>query len=390
MPINLNSGDQKLLGGCAIVLVCALAVVAYMEEDDEVEATFPSTYSVRSGGAKATYTLLERLGYRVERWSRSPGELPSNAAATTLIIASPQRNADTSERKAIRDFVGAGGTLLVTGMTASMVIDQFGISPSPPVKLELSWKSFPALTPGPMARIAHEITMPNRGQWRSTGDQLVPLYGRDDQVNAVQLNVGKGKIFWLSSSVPLSNSGLKAPGNVDFLVAVLQTTATQRVLWDTYFTETERKSSETLLTPATRWGALQLLLVMVCVMWTFSRRLGPTRPLPVISRLSPVEFVEALGNLYQKRRAANLAVEVAFNRFRFALASRLGLQPNTDLRRLADRGAALGSADAGEIEQLLQECDGARFDTELRVEKALYLAQRLRDHARRMRLVKPK
>jgi hypothetical protein len=387
MPINLGSSDRKLLGGFAIVMACALAAVAYMDEDDEVEALFPSTYSVRSGGAKATYTLLERLGYHVERWNRSPGELPHDPAATTLIIASPQRNADTSERKAIRDFVRAGGTLLVTGTTAIFVIDEDGISSSP-AKFELSWKSYPALSPGPITQIAHEITMPDRGQFQSSTEKSVPLYGKHDQINAVQIDVEKGKIFWLSSSVPLSNSGLKAPGNAEFLAAVLQTTGTKRVLWDTYFTETERQSSETLLPPAIRWGAMHLLLVMVCVMWTFSRRFGPTRPLPVISRLSPIEFVEALGNLYQKRRAANLAVEVAFKRFRFALARRLGLQPATDLRRLADRGAALGNADPGEIEQLLQECDGARFDPELRVEKALYLAQRLRDYAQKMRLGK--
>jgi hypothetical protein len=53
------------------------------------------------------------------------------------------------------------------------------------------------------------------------------------------------------------------------------------------------------------------------------------------SRLSPLEFVETLGDLYARKAAAPEALETAYQRFRFLITRRLGLPPSATPERIA-------------------------------------------------------
>ena len=61
---------------------------------------------------------------------------------------------------------------------------------------------------------------------------------------------------------------------------------------------------------------------------TFSRRHGPISTPIQPSRLSPLEFVETLGDLYLSAHAGSAAVRIADQRLRFQLSRQLGLPPN--------------------------------------------------------------
>ena len=52
------------------------------------------------------------------------------------------------------------------------------------------------------------------------------------------------------------------------------------------------------------------------VIFSFSRRSGPVRDLPLPARAAPIEFLDALGSLYRKAGAASTAVAIAWERFR--------------------------------------------------------------------------
>ena len=78
MPSTLDPGDRKLLliAG-AILLLLIVATVVFAPAPDEAEGQgIPTTYSTTNSGAQAAYLLLRELGYRSERWEKSPTELP--------------------------------------------------------------------------------------------------------------------------------------------------------------------------------------------------------------------------------------------------------------------------------------------------------------------------
>jgi hypothetical protein len=60
----------------------------------------------------------------------------------------------------------------------------------------------------------------------------------------------------------------------------------------------------------------------------FGRRSGPLYATATVSRLSPLEFVDTLGDLYRRASAGSAAVRVAYQRFRSQLVRRLALAPS--------------------------------------------------------------
>jgi hypothetical protein len=86
------------------------------------------------------------------------------------------------------------------------------------------------------------------------------------------------------------------------------------------------------------WAMAQAGLLLLAVLFTFSRRSGPVRPLIEPSRLSPLEFVETLGGLYQSAHANQVALEVLYQRFQYMLKKRAGFARSAHGRGDGARG----------------------------------------------------
>jgi hypothetical protein len=140
-------------------------------------------------------------------------------------------------------------------------------------------------------------------------------------------------------------------------------------------------------------GALGLALLVV---FSYSRRSGPVRPLPRTPRTTPIEFLEALGALYRSTGAATTAMQIAWERFRAQAALLTGQRLNPgriaaqhqsqlDARQLA---AAIerrfGAAGAG-MEADLVDAEEACWDESLKPRSALALIQTLRRHEETLR-----
>ena len=117
MPSTLDPGDRKLLliGGAILLLLIVATVVFAPAPDEEEGQGIPTTYSTANGGAQAAYLLLRELGYRSERWEKSPSELPADAEGKILILADPIHFPDKKERDALLRFVRAGGWIIYAG-----------------------------------------------------------------------------------------------------------------------------------------------------------------------------------------------------------------------------------------------------------------------------------
>ena len=204
---------------------------------------------------------------------------------------------------------------------------------------------------------------------------------------AVTYQVGQGRVIWLSSASPLTNAGLKAPGNAKFLAAALSSVGAQRVLWDLYFTEAERQEISTFSTPPLKWAGAQLLLVFALAIWTYSRRFGPVREIAKVSRLSPVEFIDVLGNLYRQRKAANVAVDVLYRRFRNLASRKLALPANAAPEQVARAAHSRVSASEEHMAEVLNTCESARYGPQMKAIEALHLCDEINDYMRKLHLI---
>jgi hypothetical protein len=399
MPTSLAPGDRKLLI-IAVLLITLLSVVALLLSPKAQEASqgFASSYSTDSGGAKAAYLLLGELGYPVERWVRPPQELtglseadtspngPGPAANTVLVLADPLIPATSDERMSLQRFVRLGGEVLVTGSQMELLL--------PSAKLEsprgygAETKTYRAELPAPLTRNAPEISMKAYTRWGPRSGPHLRYYGDEGGATVVSYSIGKGRVIWWADSGPLTNYGLTETSNLNLFLNSIGEPVNKHVLWDEYFHGQRLGFWSYLGRTPIPWSMVQLGLVLVAAFITFGRRNGPVRALRVESRLSPLEFVETLGDLYQHKGGASEALGIAYQRFRFVLLRRLGLAPAASPQDI-QRGVRerLGWSVPG-FAETLQRCELGVKDRKLTGPRSLLLIQELHDYARRFGLTK--
>ena len=321
MPIELSAGDRKLFliaGGVFLLLVSTALILAKGPDSaDEI----PTTYSVGSGGAKAAYLLLKASGYRVERWEQSPSELPE-AAGATLILAEPLDAPKTEERNRLRQFVENGGRVIATGPFIGLFLPENEIVPDP--MSGMTWKKLSAQSPSSITHAASQITLAPQAYWKPDSFVL-PLYGDGDRQIVVKYKSGKGEVIWWASATPLTNAGLKEPGNLEFFLACIGSEPQTRILWDEYFHGYRHSLTASIQSSPVKWIFLQFALFTFAILLTYSRRSGPISIPAREIRLSPLEFVRTLGALYKQANAASVVVDISYHRFRYWLTRRLGM-----------------------------------------------------------------
>ena len=150
--------------------------------------------------------------------------------------------------------------------------------------------------------------------------------------------LGDGEILWWAGSTPLTNAGITHDDNLAFFlksVANWSLDEPYHIYWDEYFHGQRSSLWSYVGKTSLPWGLVQLGFLALAVLLTFSRRSGPTYIPAPVSRLSPLEFVDTLGGLYERAGAASSAVSVSYARLRSLLTRHLSLPGNIPDAELA-------------------------------------------------------
>ena len=382
MPAFLDASDRRLLIGAGIVMVVLLALTyALAPTPAQQSMGYPSSYSPEWDGGKAAFLLLQEMGYRAERWEQSPENLPINAQNTVLILADPRESGSADDRAAIRRFVLTGGRVIATSAAAAHLVPEADAKEVPDWNPEA--KIYSALLPSPFTRNAPEITMVAPDLFASSTQPWLGLYGRDDKVGAVSYRVGRGEVIWWASSTPLTNGAIRDKGNLAFFLNCVGT-GSQHVLWDEYFHGARGSLVSYFAETPLPWAGLQIAIALLAVLFTFSRRVGPARVPLGESRLSPLEFVETLGDLYKSAHASPAAVGVAYQRFRLALSRKLGVPAQVKLPELCRAAVSRFGWPEAPLLDTLARSERAMRSINLRENEALELVRQLHDYSARL------
>ncbi len=381
MPLKLSRKDRKLLLGAGFVFVLLIVGALVFGSGEQGQAEYPSSYSSASGGAKAAYLLLSDTGYKVQRWEMPLSDLP-DAAAKTLILAEPGEAPTREERDRLKAFVSEGGHLIATGMFAGTFLPENDSVPD--ILSGMTWKTASSLSPSRITRAAPRIVLAPRAYWRS-GTAADSLYGDGDRTLVVKYPFGKGEVLWWASATPLTNAGLKEEGNLEFFLACLGDQQNE-ILWDEYIHGYRQTLAESVAHSPVKWLFLQLVLLAVAVIATFSRRSGPTCIPTTEVRLSPIEFVQTLGGLYERAGSASVAVDICYRRFRYWLTRRLGVAGNTSTEELASAVRDRLGVSNDPFIATLRKCEAASSDPFLQGPMALHLLQELDRYAAQLNL----
>lgn len=379
MPLKIDPRDRKLLLGAGVVFVLLIAGVLLFGGEQGEKTEVPSTYSTASGGAKAAYLLLSQSGYKVQRWERPLVDLPKNA---TLVIADPLEAPTREERESLKNFLFNGGRVIATGMFAGAFLPENESVPD--VLLGMTWKKASAVSPSAITRAAPEITIAPQARWPMYSSAYA-LYGDGDEMVVVKYPYGRGEVLWWAAATPLTNAGLKEPGNLEFFLASLGEMRSP-ILWDEYVHGYRESLESSVGHSPVKWLLLQLALLGLAVVATFSRRSGPVSAPATDVRLSPLEFVQTLGGLYENAGTASVAVDISYQRFRYWLTRRLGVANNISIDDLQAAVRDRFAPKDDHIAAILRRCEAAKADPYLAESEALHLVQELDEYAYRWKL----
>jgi hypothetical protein len=385
MPRGLDNADRKLLIGAGAIFVAFAAAAAFITPPQIAgPSESPSSYSNSWGGAEAAFLTLEQLGYHVSRWESQPAELPNDPANDVLILASPSDPPSEDERFQLMQFLENGGRVIATGSAAAAFLP----SPSDFVEgSDLTAKTvFEAEVPSPMVVGAPQITMAKPDHWSAASVRQLVVYGDGDTAAVLAYSVGKGQVIWWAAPTPLTNGAIRESGNLAFFLNCLGPPGRGDIFWDEYFHGVRGSLLGFFSRTPVFWGVAQFAIVFLAIMATYSRRLGPVRAPVATSRLSPLEFVDTLGDLYASAHVSAAAIAIAYQRFRFSLTRKLGLPIDTpwpELARLASE--SLGWKEA-EFALMLSRCEAAAKSGATEVHEPLELFQQIHDYADRLHI----
>jgi hypothetical protein len=298
---------------------------------------------------------------------------------TILIVADPTESPNARERDALLAYVQDGGRVLLTGPLVEQFFAGAHLFSELPAE---EMATFPAIVPGVFTRGAPAVEFQPRALWGGVEGTQIPLYGDPEHPAAVAWRIEDGYVLWWAGASPLTNSRISEAHNLDLFLNALGTEINgvarpESIYWDEYF-HGQRMSLWVYAerTPVI-WGLVQTTLIGIAILFTLGRRSGPVVPAAAASRLWPLEFVDTLGELYERARATPAAVDVVYRNLRTSLTRQLQLPVAISDGALAQAVEnRLGWREAG-LAETLERADAARQDRKLTPAAALALVQKL-------------
>lgn len=313
-----------------------------------------SSFSTGKEGAKAAFLMLKQIGYETERSLEPITALSVDPSETALVLASPSGEPSDLDRKALQEFLDDGGLVLATGAGGA---DFLAAAPKAAARLppELAPRTYMAALPSPLTVGAPQIVMAREIERPWLDPSYVAIYGSESDGVVRAAYVGEGRAIWWAGSTPLTNAAIADPGHAELLLNALGPPGERRVLWDEQYHGHARSLWSYVARTPLAWIVLQIGLIGVAALLTYSRHGGLVRSKVVDPRTSPMEFVDTMGGLYAQAGAAAAAVTAAATRLRRRLVVVTGLPPDTPDAALAFAAAARSGIDAGKLTALLAE-----------------------------------
>jgi hypothetical protein len=371
--------QNRVAIGLGILLLLLMSAVAYLKSEEEKGDGHPSSYSALRKGAKAAFLILQRSGYPIERWEHPPRELPANANGILLVVAEPVHYPGNEESAALSRFLLHGGSVLLAGLLPDVFVGKAAATIG---RRRIGSVECKAAAPTRLTR-GGSISMDGSFQW-DPNDRAPVVHFQDENGSAVVVSyqVSNGSVIWWASAWPLENVGIREKNNLELLLN--STSGYKRILWDEYYQDEHWRTSAHKPLRAYKWALAQLAVIAVAVVLTFSRRSGPLVPRLPESRLSPLEFVETLGNVFRRARSTHVAVEIAFQRFRQIAVRRLGIRGTSNVTEIVDAMAHRGIRLSQEVAELVRTSEFAANDASLTERAALQYVRALNSATRAM------
>jgi hypothetical protein len=328
MASDDNAARQRLnklwLGVPAAVVVVGALIAMMLGPPAAIPPGTGGGADPAARGVRAAYLLLDGLGYPVAMSRR----LTEGRCRWLLFPRDGKRDAPYLE-----SWVRDGGTLLLaldSPEFAEFLGLRLTVGQSGAASQTLSPEGETLdLRPGPLT-----VTSTERAWTTWPPDSSAPL--------ASVHTVGRGEIWVIHRPGFLRNDRIRQGDNGLILCRLAQDMAHgQRIYFDEFFHGLRERPgvAELLFEPPALYVTLQGLLLLAVALWRFQPRFGAYHEPPPLRRRSKEEYLDALANLLEQKRAYVEAHRSVRDAFAHELEQALGMPGGTPAAALAQAAA---------------------------------------------------
>ena len=227
---------------------------------------------------------------------------------------------------------------------------------------------------------------------KSVSDEVshAPVVHIADNTGALLVDYvyGRGRIVILSDPYIVTNAGIRSNDNLQLAINTL-TLFEGLIAFDEYHQgrgATRNAFASYFSGTPVLAIAGQVVLLVLLILWTNSRRFARPLPLAQVDRRSSLEFVASMAELQERSRAFDLAIENIYSRTRRVLARYAGLNYNSSRSEIAASVASRSNIDAHQVETLMRQCEEVINGQPINWRQAVDLVRRLRELERRLGL----
>ncbi len=375
-----------VLGLITAVVLLAMTSSGWLRQDRSGRSGIRTTQTTNPDATLIYYTLLERLGYSVERNKRI-FTAESHREAAMIFMIDPIVPIGAGEITELSDWLVQGGILIATSVPQ-------GLSPAlnRMPNASLRYRRFAqSRTKAGRSRGARDREVPgDRRDWPLACDVStvalvdndvfgedvldpnvasppVCLFADDQGVRIIEHRLGRGRVIVLADSSFLANGRIVQADNnmlaVNLAAYALAQSECDTIVFDEYHFGYGSGHGGfnilggMLLTTSAGWAVLSLTVAGILFLLYKGRQFGPRRGLAKERRRSKSEYVGAVGATFRAAGAHRLTLDLIGSWFRQRLASAVALSPNVSNDALADVLAQRRGVDRSQCHRALEECD---------------------------------
>jgi hypothetical protein len=192
---------------------------------------------------------------------------------------------------------------------------------------------------------------------------------------------GEGRIVILSDPYFVANGGIQLEDNLQLALNTI-TAGKGLIAFDEYHQGRAISRNAFVAyfagTPILAMAG-QLVLAVLVILWTNSRRFARPLPLPHVDRRSSLEFVASMAELQQRARAFDLAIENIYSRTRRVLTRYAGVDYHSSRGEIAERVAARSALNREQLESVMRDCEETINGSPISERESVTLVRRLRE-----------
>lgn len=348
---------KKIIAGIFIISLIIFIILAQSgvigDKNKENPRGKPNSYSVGQQGFKAIYLLLNKIGYKISRWTKSTEELSTETDAGYIVLIPYSHLIIEGDAQKFTKWAEKGNKILLGCNYENELM----------ANLQMDLKIGGAMeVPNPRGTLSDDIKKLeglNPVRLNIDKSKHKVLLEDDYGVICASTTYNQGEIIALSCPEIFSNENINRADNCILATNILKYMGKDKILMDeTYhgFAGGKNGKKGFALSPAMKFVLIQIALSLLIFYLVMMKRFGKPRRISEETIRTSTEYIHSLAGLFRKAGTVDFIMENCIRGFKRRVAGTCRLSPEAPDEKFIEAIGYISHDDELSADSALKRC----------------------------------